>query len=61
MNIFIKTIVDATPVLLLCLSLIAVANLIVFVGTYDDRKYAPTPKKKLAWDLVRDTRYLDLG
>ena len=61
MNIITKTIVDAAPMFLTILGILAIANLIVFVGTYDDRKKAPAPKKKLAWDLVRDTRYLDLG
>lgn len=62
-SIWLKTIVDAAPMLLTILFLIGFARLIVFVGTYDDRKpnYLAAKRKKLAWDMVRDTRFMDLG
>lgn len=51
--------VDATPLLLGILAIMAVVNLIVFVGTYDSRPKR-VHNKRLTMDMVRDTRYMNL-
>lgn len=62
MNILIATLVAATPTLLGILAVMAVVNLIVLIGTHDDRrKIAPKKRQhRLTWDLTRDTRFINL-
>ena len=56
-EILIKTIQDAFPLLMGILAIMAVINLIIFVGTHDSRPRAQT---KRTMDMVNSTRFMSL-
>jgi hypothetical protein len=58
-DILIKTIVDAFPLLMGILAIMAVIWAIVFVGTYDDRP-ATIRTVRPTMDMVNSSRYLSL-
>lgn len=56
-SIIITTLKQASWIFPLIGFIVLFIELTYFVATYDDRK---PPKKKLAWDLYHDTRYINL-
>jgi len=64
MNILVKTMFDLVPMALFIISVVTVVHLVIFVGTHDGRKVTVTSayeRKGKSWDLVRPTRFIDLG
>lgn len=61
-QIFIKTIVDFTPMILLVLSFLAGVVLFAVVATYNEEptKVSRPLQHRLTWDLTRDTRFINL-
>lgn len=56
-EILIKTIQDAFPLLMGILAIMGFVATVIFVGSHDDR---PAPKRRPTMDMVNSSRYLSL-